>query len=69
MNKFEQCRELLNICYHHYEEFFSYSDLLDFLDAGGDKMQELSVAARTEYNRKVFTMYFEEKRRIKREER
>lgn len=48
------------------QDFLSYSQLLDYLDAGGESMQELDKAARTRKNRQFLRAYFESKRRVAR---
>ena len=55
-------RELLKIVREN--GFLSYSQLLDYLDAGGESMLELNQLARTRQNRQCLKAYFESKRRV-----
>lgn len=57
-------RELLRISRE--QGFLSYSQLLDYLDDGGESMQELNRVARMRKNRTFLRAYFESKRRVAR---
>lgn len=57
-------RVLLSIAKDH--GILSYSKLLDYLDAGGESVKDLNLAARTRQNRRFLRAYFESVRRVER---
>lgn len=67
MLKGDDVREFLEIS--DAQGILSYSKFLDYLDAGGESMQELNRAARTRQGRRFLKAYFESMRRIVRRER